>query len=167
MLCAALYGQAPQTPAEWWADAPVEARAAITATYWRNWQHGVGYTMAALKAIESAGDQFTLALGENSCGGYLQSAKYVAHRVLMLPVDSLTVWQISRICERLMRDPIFDDEQARAKIDELRGIHGNDWPAIWQGWNNNLPHQAELVGAWVRFLANEIKSTEGEQYGKP
>ena len=154
-----LYGQNRVTPGQWWLQAPEDAKAAILDSYNRNMEYDVGYTLAAFKAIESAGDQFTLKLGENSCGGYAQRAKYVAARVWGLPVDSLTAWQIDRACQQLIQDQDFDDRQARLKLQELQNIHGNDWMSIWADWNSKKPGQAESVREWIRFLRIKI----GEQ----
>jgi len=155
-----------QSPSEWWngwynakgeyqAGADSSQKASIRGSYDRNKQYDKGWTLAALNAIESSGGLHLLRLGEDSAGLYAQRGKYVARRVYK--TKKPTVWQISRVVQRLIQERDFDDEQARKHLDELLDRYKGDWMLTWQAWNGHKTHQAEDVRAWVRFLVTQFK----------
>ena len=147
------YGQ--QTPQSWWDSADSSQKASIRASYDNNKAYDKGFTLAAFSPIESSGCVNLLRLGENSGGCYAQRAFRVAQRVYK--VETPTEWQVSRVLQKLITDREFDDEQARAHLDELLNQYGGDWMKIWQGWNGQRPGQAEEVQAWVKFLQTQFK----------
>ena len=111
--------------------------------------------MAALNAIESSGGLHLLRLGEDSAGLYAQTGFYVAQRVYKTAKP--TVWQISRVVQKLIQERAFDDEQARAHLDELLDRYGGDWMKVWQAWNGHKKNQAEDVAAWIMFFRYNLK----------
>jgi len=143
-----------KSPKEWWTDSNSSQKASIRGSYDRNKQWDKGFTLAALNAIESSGGLHLLRLGEDSAGLYAQRGLYVAQRVYKN--DRPTTWQVSRVVQRLIMEQDFDDEQARAHLDELLDRYGGDWMKVWQAWNGHKAHQAEDVRAWVRFLVTQF-----------
>ena len=157
-------GLTAQTPTEHWfgipdslAPMPPEARLSVRASYDHNTPYNYGYTLAAFNAIEAAGGQFLIAVGENSGGNYALRAKFVAARIHEIPARKVTPWQESRALQRLITDRLFDDRQARVLLDILYARHRGDWMSIWQNWNGRKVGQAEEVRAWIRFLRYELK----------
>ena len=143
------YGQA-----DWWSQAEESQRIAIRATYDRNKQYGMGFTMAAFSIIESSGGIHLLNISENSGGVYAQKAYRVAQRAYS--VETPTDWMVSRALQNLITDREFDDKQARAHIQELLAQYGGRWMMVWLLWNSQKPNQDEIIRAWVRFFRNEL-----------
>lgn len=151
-LCGSLYGQ---SPASWWASSDSSQKASIRGSYERNKQYDKGFTLAALNAIESSGGLHLLRLGEDSAGLYAQRGKYVAQRVYK--TEKPTVWQVSRVVQKLIQERGFDDEQARKNLDKLLDRYGGNWGLTWQSWNSQKPGQAEHVRIWVNFFRYTLK----------
>lgn len=151
-LCTFIHSQ---TPAVWWATSDSSQKASIQGSYERNKAYDKGLTLAALNAIESSGGLHLIRLGEDSAGLYAQRGKYVAQRVYK--TRKPTVWQVSRVVQRLIQDRAFDDEQARKHLDELLDRYRGDWMLTWQAWNGHKEHQAEDVRAWVNFFRYKLK----------
>ncbi len=143
------------SPRVWWAEASDEQRASIRNSYDRNKAYDKGFTLAAFNAIESSGGLHLLRIGENSGGYYAQKAKGVAQR--LHKVETPTAWQVSRALQRLITDRDFDDEQARAHLDELLGRHGGRWMTTWADWNSRKEGQANEVRRWVRFFQYNLR----------
>ena len=144
-----------QSPREWWNEASDEQKASIRGSYDRNKAYDKGFTLAAFNAIESSGGLHLLRIGENSGGMYAQRAYLVAQRIHK--GETPTAWQVSRALQKLVTNREFDDEQARAHIDELLGRYGDRWMKVWSNWNSKKEGQAEDVRRWIRFFQYNLR----------
>ena len=148
LFISVLYPQTPQE--EWWAAATSSQRATIRNVYERNKVYNKAFTLAAFSIVESSGGIHLLNVSESSGGYYAQKAYHVAQR--LYTVETPTPWQVSRVLQRLITDRDFDDEQARALIDELLDRYGGNWRMTWANWNSKNQWQTEEIRKWIRFL---------------
>lgn len=116
----------------------------------------IGKTMGAINAHESHGGRWPIRVGEDAFGDHHLRAYYAACRVHK--TSKPTIWQQSRVAERLLYDNDFDLRQTRLHLEEIISRHGDEgWMSVWAAYNGGDEEYAEQIRAWVRFLNTQFK----------
>lgn len=143
-----------QAPAEIWPDMTRAEQRCIKASFDYGKEWDIGYTMAAINAHETRGGRWPIRVKEDAFGNHHLRAFYAACRVY--DTDKPTIWQQSRVAERLLFDREFDLLQSRLHLQEIMVRH-KGWMAIWGAWNGGNGAYPRKIAAWVRFLKTKFK----------
>ncbi|KKK53107.1 hypothetical protein LCGC14_3098100, partial [marine sediment metagenome] len=158
---------------EWWTAASTEQRQSVQNSYETNKPYDKGLTLGSFNPIESSGGMFLVRSEEKSGGLYAQRAYNAAKREnkrkrLNIPLsetwkypfitnDNPTKLEIDVALQRLIMNRNFDDEHARAHLDELLKQYNGNWRKVWQAWNGQKEGQASQVRVGISFLARKFK----------
>jgi len=142
-----LYAQ--QSPSEWWQDASQAQRDSIRASYDWGKKYDLGYTFAAYDMHESGGGLWPINLNNNEFGRYHQRAYFLAAEIHS---RKPTMWECSRIAEKLLFDLEWDRQQVLKRLQKEREKYNSDWMKIWGKWNSGNGKHAEEIRDKVRFL---------------
>ncbi len=158
-LCGNLYSQ---SPAEIWLDMTRTEQRCVKASFDYGKEWDIGFTLAAINAHETRGGRWPIRVGtahnvlisENAFGNHHLRAYYAACRVY--DTNKPTIWQQSRVAERLLFDREFDLLQSRLHLQEIMARH-KGWMATWAAWNGGNGKYPRQIAAWVRFLKTKFK----------
>ncbi|KKL09212.1 hypothetical protein LCGC14_2568130 [marine sediment metagenome] len=146
-LCTFL--SARQSPeAEWWQDASQAQRDSIRASYEWGKPYDLGYTFAAYDMHEGAA-LWPVNLENLEFGRYHQRVYFLAKEIYG---RKPTMWEQSRVAERLLFDLEWDRQQLLKRLQREREKYNGDYMKVWGAYNSGNGKHAVEIRDKVRFL---------------
>jgi hypothetical protein len=174
MMLAPLFSQVvpyAEVKVEWLTHMSAKERNRVRTSYRHGLPDGIGHSKAAINMHESVGGRWRIRLGEDAFGDHHLRVYFIAKEIAQakaqkaaiilgkkLNSDALdkiepSIWLQSRIAERILDEPLYDQELTTAKIQQLQDRFGKEaWTKIWAHYNGDPIGYPKDIRSRIHFF---------------
>ena len=139
--------QSPE--AKWWYESSQAQKDSIRASYDWGKSYDFGFTFAAYDWHEVGGALWPVNLANLEFGRYHQRVYFLAKEI---HEREPTMWEQSRIAERLLFNLEWDRQQLLKRLIKAREKYNGDYMKIWGEYNSGNGKHAVEIRDKIRFL---------------